>query len=70
MKLAKKITTAAALVAAMLAGTERTKGRAGRVACPAFCVCPIWFYSLSPWSSAAGGWNPSRAIRSRVAVKI
>lgn len=52
------------------AGAERTKGRAGRVACPAFCVCPIWFYSLSPGSSAAGGWKPSRAIRSRVAVKI
>lgn len=51
------------------AGAERTKGRAGRVACPAFCVCPIWFYSLSPGSSA-GGWKPSRAIRSRVAVKI
>ena len=34
------------------------------------CVCPIWFYSLSPGSSAAGGRKPSRAIRSRVAVKI
>ena len=52
------------------AGAECTKGRAGRVACPAFCACPIWFYSLSPGSSAAGGVNPSRAMRSRVAVKI
>lgn len=46
------------------------KAGAGRVACPAFCVCPIWFYSLSPWSSAAGSWKPSRFIRSSVAVKI